>query len=290
MGAGADIQGSPQWQTAFLLLAALWVFFSILRGWTNGLMRQLTAIVALLVGTFLVLHFTGDFAGYLHLEVAGIFQTPIAALLLWIMGYNGVVLLGRILFKRTRDQDSLPVRMIFGAGGALVGFVYGFFFIWCLLIGVRVTGRIAENQIEMERAASEPCGRLALNLAKLKNSIELGIGRVVVDAVDPAPPAFYRELDRCSRLIANPRAIRKMLDYPGFRRVLQNPKIADLQRDPEILADMQSGNLLGVFANRKVVALLNDSELRQAFSPAELEAALDYAGHTANDTENPGRE
>ena len=290
MGPGADIQGSPQWQTAFLLLAALWVLFSMLRGWTNGLMRQLTAIVALLVGTFLVLNFTGDVAGYLHLEVTGIFQTPIAALLLWIMGYNGVVLLGRILFKRTRDQDSLVVRMIFGAGGALVGLVYGFFFIWCLIIGVRVTGRIAENQIETERAASQPSGRLVLNLAKLKNSIELGIGRVVVDAVDPTPPAFYRELDRCSRLIANPRAIRKMLDYPGFRRVLQDPKIVDLQRDPEILADMQSGNLLGVFANRKVVALLNDSHLRQAFSPAELEAALDYAENSANDNENRERE
>ena len=93
-----------------------------------------------------------------------------------------------------------------------------------------------------------------------------------------------------SRLIANPRAIRKMLDYPGFRRVLQDPKIVDLQRDPEILADMQSGNLLGVFANRKVIALLNDSHLRQAFSPAELEAALDYAENSANDNENRERE
>ena len=281
MGAAADIQGSPLWQTAFLLLAALWLLFSTLRGWTNGLIRQLMAIVAFLVATFLVVHFTGDLAAYLHLEVTGIFQTPIAALLLWIISYNGVVLIGRVLFKRTRDQDFLPVQMIFGAGGAFIGLIYGFFFIWCLLIGVRVIGRIAENQVEMEREASDSPGKLVLNLAKLKNSIELGIGRLVVDAVDPAPPAFYRELDRCSRLIGNPRALRKMLDYPGFRRVFQDPKIADLRTDPEILADMRSGNILGVFANPKVVALLSDSHLRQAFSPAELEAALDYAGNAA---------
>jgi hypothetical protein len=290
MGAPADIQGSPQWQTTFLLLAVLWLLFSTFRGWTNGLMRQLMGIVAFLVATFLVVHFTGDLAAYLHLEVTGIFQTPIAALLLWIISCNGVVLIGRVLFKRTRDQDSLPVRTIFGAGGALVGLIYGLFFIWCLLIGVRVIGRIAKNQIEMERDASQSSGELVMNLAKLKNSVELGIGRLVVDAVDPAPPAFYRELDRCSRLIGNPRVIQKMLDYPGFRRVLQDPKIADLRSDPEILADLQSGNVLGVFANRKVVALLNDSELRQAFSPSELEAALDYAGNTASDNENPGRE
>ena len=290
MGTAADIQGSPQWQTAFLLLAALWLLLSTLRGWTNGLMRELTGIVAFLVATFLIVHFTGNLAAYLHLEVASILQTPIAALLLWIISYNGVVLIGRVLFKRTRDQDSLLARMIFGAGGALVGLIYGFFFIWCLLIGVRVIGRIAENQIEMERDANEPSGKLVLNLAKLKNSIELGTGRLVVDAVDPTPPAFYRELDRCSRLIGNPRAIRKMLDYPGFRRAFQDPKITDLRQDPEVLADMQSGNVLGVLANRKVIALLNDSQLRQAFSPAELEAALDYAGNAASDNENPGRE
>ena len=76
-----------------------------------------------------------------------------------------------------------------------------------------------------------------------------------------------------------------MLDYPGFHRVLQDPKIVDLQRDPELLADIQSGNLLGVFSNRKVVALLNDPHLRQVFSLGELKAALDYAGDTSKDDE-----
>ena len=285
MGPASEIQGSPQWQVAVLLCSGLWILISMLRGWTTGLMRQLTAIVAFVVAAFLVLHFTSNLAEYLHRDVPGFFQIPIAALLIWIISYNGILLVGRILFKRTRDQESLPVRIIYGAGGALLGFAYGLFFIWSILMGVRVIGRIAENQIEMQRAESEPSGKFVLNLAKLKNSIELGVGRSVINAVDPTPPAFYRELDQYSRLVGNPRALRKMLDYPGFRGVLQDPKIADLQRDPELLADLKSGNLLGIFSNRKVVALVNDARLRQVFSLGELKAALDYAGNTSKDDE-----
>ena len=285
MGPASEIQGSPQWQGIVLLFSVLWILVSMLRGWTNGLMRQLTAILALLVTAFLVLHFTSNLAEYLHRDIPGVFQIPIAALLIWIISYNGILLVGRMLFKRTRDQCSLPVRIIYGAGGALIGFAYGLFLIWSLLIGVRVAGRIAENQIEIQRADPEPPGKFVLNLAKLKNSVELGIGRSVINAVDPAPPALYRELDKYSRLIGNPRAIRKMLDYPGFRSVLQDPKIVDLQRDPELRADIQSGNLLGVFSNRKVVALTDDPHLRQVFSLGEVKAALDYAGNTTNDEE-----
>ena len=248
-------------------------------------MRQLTAIVAFIVAAFLVLHFASNLAEYLHREVPQVFQTPIAALLIWIISYNGILLIGRILFKRTRDQDSFLVGIIYGAGGALLGFAYGLFFIWSILIGVRVIGRIAENQIEMQWAERVPSDKFVLSLAKLKNSVELGVGRSVINTVDPTPPGFYRELDQYSRLIGNPRAIRKMLDYPGFHRVLQDPKILDLQRDPELFADIQRGNLLGVFSNRKVVALLNDPQLRQVFSLGELKAALDYAGNKTSDDE-----
>ena len=285
MGPASEIQGSPQWQGAVLLCSALWILISMLRGWTTGLMRQLTAIVAFLVAAFLVLHFTSHLAGYLHREVPQVLQTAVAALLIWITSYSGILLIGRILFKRTRDQDSLLMRTIYGAGGALLGLAYGLFFIWSILIGVRVIGRIAENQIVVQRAESEPSGKFVLSLAKLKNSVELGVGRLVINAVDPSPPAFYRELDQYSRLIGNPRVLRKMLDYPGFHSVLQDPKIVDLQRDPELLADMRSGNLLGVFSNRKVLALLNDPQLRQVFSLGELKAALDYAGDTSKDDE-----
>ena len=120
MGPASEIQGSPQLQGVVLLCSALWILISMLRGWTTGLMRQLAAIVAFLVAAFLVLHFTSNLAEYLHREVPQVLQTPIAALLIWIISYNGILLVGRILFKRTRDQDSLLVRIVYGAEGALL--------------------------------------------------------------------------------------------------------------------------------------------------------------------------
>jgi len=283
MGLAADIQGSPWWQGAVLLCSALWVLISVLRGWANGLMRQLTAIGAFVVAAFLVIHFTGNLAEHLPRAVPRVFQIPLAGLLIWIISYGGISLVGRIIFKRTRDHDSSAVRIIYGVGGALVGLAYGLFFIWSLLLGVRVAGRIAENQIEIQGAENASQGKFVLGLAKLNNSLELGIGRSVINSVDPTPPAFYRELDRYSRLLGNPRSIRKMLDYPGFRGVLQDPKIVALRSDPEILADLQAGNLLGIFSNPKVLALPNDPLLRPIFSLNELKAALDFAGNSTND-------
>jgi len=55
-----------------------------------------------------------------------------------------------------------------------------------------------------------------------------------------------------------------------------------LRSDPEILADLQAGNLLGIFSNPKVLALPNDPLLRPIFSLNELKAALDFAGNSTN--------
>jgi len=163
------------------------------------------------------------------------------------------------LARSTIDSDSLPK---FGSGQV--------------------------NREDARDALRGSCSGLAA-LAHLLHAVHEGDTilneRQKMCAVDPSPPAFYRELDQYSRLIGNPRVLRKMLDYPGFHSVLQDPKIVDLQRDPELLADMRSGNLLGVFSNRKVLALLNDPRLRQVFSLGELKAALDYAGDTSKDDE-----
>jgi len=111
----------------------------------------------------------------------------------------------------------------------------------------------------------------------LKNSVELGSGRAVVDSIDPLPRRFYRDLDQYSRVIEDPEAIQKLLQYPGFRRVLESPQVLELEKDPQIAAEMKKGDVLGVLTNRKVIALLNDPQIRSAFTQRDLEAALNYA-------------
>jgi hypothetical protein len=66
------------------------------------------------------------------------------------------------------------------------------------------------------------------------------------------------------------------VEYPGFHRIWESPQILEIERDPELAAEVRRGNILGIFTNRKVVALLNDPQIRGIFGQEDLEAALNY--------------
>jgi len=272
-----DIQGSHQWQTAVFVVAAVLLFVSAVRGWGKGLMRQLVGIVALFAAGYLVLCYSGLVGEFLRPHLPALLLLPAAALIIWVVSFNLIALIGRLLFKRTKDCQSNSLRLIYGVGGGIIGLGYGLLFVWCMLIALKVFGQIAENQVKMQRMKNESSGAFVLNLAKLKNSVELGSGRAALDSIDPLPSRFYRDLDQYSRVIEDPEAIQKLLEYPGFRRILESPQALEVERDPQIAADVKKGNIIGVFTNRKVIELLNDPHIQSAFTQGDLEAALNYA-------------
>jgi hypothetical protein len=214
---------------------------------------------------------------FLRPQVPSLFLLPVSAALIWILSFNTIILVGRLLFKRTREYESPLLRLISGFGGGIIGLCYGLLFVWCVVIGLKVIGRIAVNQVEIQREKNESSGVFMINLAKLRNSMQLGYGRGLMDLVDPFPRSFYLQLDQYSQVVEDPEALRRLLEYPGFRRLWESPRILELERDPEIVADAQSGNLVGILANRKVQTLLDDSDIRNAVTPGDLEAALSYA-------------
>jgi uncharacterized membrane protein required for colicin V production len=272
-----DIQGSHQWQTAVFVVAAVLLLVSVVRGWGKGLMRQLVGIVALFAAGYLVLCYSGLVGEFLRPHLPALLLLPAAALIIWVVSFNLIALIGRLLFKRTKDCQSNSLRLIYGVGGGIIGLGYGLLFVWCMLIALKVFGQIAENQVKMQRMKNESSGAFVLNLAKLKNSVELGSGRAALDSIDPLPSRFYRDLDQYSRVIEDPEAIQKLLEYPGFRRILESPQALEVERDPQIAADVKKGNIIGVFTNRKVIELLNDPHIQSAFTQGDLEAALNYA-------------
>ena len=277
MAGAGDIQGSHQWQTAVFVVAAVLLFVSAVRGWGKGLMRQLVGIVALFAAGYLVLCYSGLVGEFLRPHLPALLLLPAAALIIWVVSFNLIALIGRLLFKRTKDCQSNSLRLIYGVGGGIIGLGYGLLFVWCMLIALKVFGQIAENQVKMQRMKNESSGAFVLNLAKLKNSVELGSGRAALDSIDPLPSRFYRDLDQYSRVIEDPEAIQKLLEYPGFRRILESPQALEVERDPQIAADVKKGNIIGVFTNRKVIELLNDPHIQSAFTQGDLEAALNYA-------------
>jgi uncharacterized membrane protein required for colicin V production len=273
-----ETQGSATWQWIFLALAFLWLVISTARGWSKGVMRQLVSVVALIAAVWVTSRFSSNLADYLRTALhfpEGI-VTLVAILFLWIVTSNLIVLIGNIVFKRTRDQKSPTAEWIYGLGGAFLGFLYGLFFLWLIVIGIRLAGYVAEKELSIlsERGAALAFPAI---LAKLKNSIEHGPGGPILNAVDPIPRRWYREIDQWGRAVSDPKILRKMMGYPGFENVWRDPRVKALQDDPEIQAAAHQGNLIALMSNRKVVALMNDPEIRKAFSPEQLQAALDYA-------------
>jgi hypothetical protein len=274
MGSVGHIEASAQWQTGFFLLAGACILLSAIRGWGQGLLRQVTTIIAFFTAGFLVLRCTGWTEEFLRPHVPGWLLLPIAVAVIWAVSFNSIILLGRLLFKRTKDYESSSFRLICGFGGAAIGFGYGLLFVFSLLLGVKIVGRVAEDQAAIQEARDENPDRLILNLAKLKKSVELGYGRRIIDTVDPLPRRFYLELDQYTRIAADPEAIQKLTEYPGLRRIWESPRFLELRNDPGILADVQRGNVLGVLTNPRFVALLNDPQLRGILIHGDLEAVL----------------
>jgi hypothetical protein len=281
-GIGTD--GSEYWRTLFLALAGAWVILSIFRGWTQGILRQLLVPLALAGALVAVVLIAPVASGYFRDNTR--LPAPLSMLLvgavIWFFVYNLLVFVGGIIFKRTRDQDVTIVRLFFGAGGAFVAIIYALLQIWLITVGIRVFGRIAEDQIAIQSSRAATPHGFVVGLARLKNSLELGSGRAILDSVDPVPQDVYQRIGQGSRLLASPRAIGRLFGFPAFRSIWENPKIRALQTDPEILEGVRRGDFLSLVSNPKVIALWSDPNVRALLSGNQIQAALDYAnGETA---------
>src|SRR3954470_1167655 len=192
--------GSALWQTVFLCFAVLLLLFEVVRGWRLGILRQLMRGAAVIAA-----YAAGCFGGDLLLPLLRpILKWPdfvtsmLAGAVLAMVVYGIIASLGSILFKRTAQQSSGTVRLVFGLSGALAGLCFGAFFIWMILVGIRSVGSVAEAQVSarprsqpeptpVSRSARSPrrddapptlaqfdADSVTAFMARLKNSIELG--------------------------------------------------------------------------------------------------------------------
>jgi hypothetical protein len=280
-GIGTD--ASEYWRNVFFALARGWILLSFLRGWRQGILRQLLVPLAVLGASVVAVLVTPTGSAFLHQNAR--LPASASALLLgvaiWLFVYNLLVFAGGIVFKRTLDQDFAIVRLVFGVGGAAVAVVYALLQIWAIVIGIRILGRIAEDQIVVRSSRNAVPSGLVVGLARLKNSLELGPGKAVLDQIDPVPQVIYHRLDQCTELLGNPRAIGCLLESPPLRSIGENRKIRTLQADPEILEAARRGDYLSLLSNPKVIALLTDPSIRALLSGNEIQAACDYANEEA---------
>src|ERR1700747_2245003 len=132
---GGSVEGSQQWQGGLLIVFAVCVVYSTIRGSFRGLLLQLLTPLAVAVSG-LIVYFLADPV----LHVGGMSSATISAgglmlarVLLGILCFYLIMLAGGFLFRRTRDYDLILSRFLSGAGGAFLGFIYGPVSGWVLL-------------------------------------------------------------------------------------------------------------------------------------------------------------
>lgn len=294
--------GSSVWQIVFMSFAAVLVLFQIVRGWRLGLPRQLVRIAAVMAA-----YSAAIFGGKLILPAARPFvKMPDIAIsilggaLLGLIVYFIITIVGAVVFKRTNQQSSPFVRLFYGLTGALLGVLFGAFFVWLIVVGVRSLGAIADAKVHTDAAvvpdqtesgtsrrihmrladvnlANAESGPLLEMLARLKNSIELGTVGDVVKMNDLVPASTYETLGKIGLIFSNPETAARFLSYPGARELSDHPKIVALRSDPEITEMISQGRYFDLLHDPRIIDAANDPTLAERVTKFDLQHALDYA-------------
>ena len=289
--------GSPLWQVVFVSFAIVLILFEVLRGWRRGLPRQLARLGALIAA-----YFGAYFGGKFLAPLAGMFVRMPDALLSIVAGaafaliiyvvINGI---GSALFRRTNQHDSLVVRLLYGSTGALLGVFFGAFLVWLIVVGVRSVGAVADAEVREQQAsdanvvhavdvrrrflgeANEDQAPLTTSLARLKNSLEMGVIGDAVKKTDVVPQRTYDLIEKVGQVAANPQNAERFLSYPGARELSEHPKIVALRNDQEIGQMLAQGRLLELIQDHRIIDAANDPELRERLKHFDVMAALNYA-------------
>ena len=288
--------GSPLWQIVFVSFALVLILFEVLRGWRRGLPRQVARLGALIAGYFagyFAWKFFGPLVG-MFIRLPDAFLSMIAGAIFALIIYAVISGIGSALFRRTDQHDSFAVRLLYGSTGAVMGIFFGLFLVWLMVIGVRSIGSVANAEVREQandasvvhavdvrrRILGEPSedeAPFTTSLARLKNSVEMGVIGNAIKKIDVIPQQKYDFIEKVGAIAANPQYAERFLEYPGARELSEHPKIIALRNDQEISQMLSQGRLLELIQDHRIIDAANDAELYARLKKFDLNAALNYA-------------
>jgi hypothetical protein len=177
---------------------------------------------------------------------------------------------------------------------------FGVFLLWLTVASVRAIGALAQGQARSRpRAAAHDAQdatsraldvrrrflsesddgvpALATSLARLKNSLELGLLGSVFKSTDPISHRTYETLEKAGSVLSSPERAEKFLTFPGARELSEHPKIVALRSDPEIADLIAERRFVDLLQNPRVIDAANDPVLAERVRKFDIQRALDYA-------------
>ncbi len=274
-------EASPFWQNAFLVGIVVVMGWSIWSGWRAGIVRTAVALGGMFAGGAAGMAVGGSLGPLLGkvLPLPGLVLGVIVGLGIGIAIYAVVRFLGALLFKRTAQQKSLPLRLVYGGGGGLVGAFVGLTVIWGVLLFVRGLGGFYQGAFEPTARHSPlpPPNAAEAALVKLKRSVEAGSTGRKLAAIDVMPAEYYRIFDKLGRVTAQPEAARRLMDFPEIRAVMNDPLILAITADPDAADAARLQNYGALMKNQTLLHAANDPALIAKLQKIDIEKALDYA-------------
>lgn len=268
---------SPLWQGILFFVSGIFLLWEVWSGWRRGVVRSGIHFAAFVVSGVLGVA-AGQATAFLVERILPGFGLIAGALIgsLTLLTVLGLALLvGALLFKKTSQQPSSVIRLLYGGGGALFGLLTGLFILWGGITIVRTLGVVAETAAGELPPAQRPA--IIRGVVTLKDSLELGPAGKVVESVDAVPPGIYEMISRIGRLTSDQEAMMRFLDYPGMQEVMQDPHVAALLNDPDVVRAAQQRDFLALARNPALLAAVNNPGLQKKLSGLDLEKALDYA-------------
>lgn len=278
---------SPFWQGILFLAAILFLLWETFAGWRRGVVRSgihfcafvFSGVLGMLAGqsTAFVVEKLMPGYGFLAGAMVGSFVT------LLILGL--MLILGALLFKRTGQQPTGLIRLLYGGGGAFFGLLTGVVLVWGGITLIRTFGVATEVALGNRPPASFPPAAKAM--LTLKESLELGPAGKVAESVDILPPQFYDILTRIGKMTSDQEAMKRFLDYPGVQEIMQNPRVAVLLDDRSVADAAEQRNFFLLMQNKALLSAMQDPVLQKQLTEFDLQKALDYAFPTPQASPSP---
>ena len=287
------------WQLVFVSFAIVIILLEMIHGWRLGLVRQIVRVIAIVVA-----YSSGFFGARATVPIMrSYFKLPdpilgaLGGVILGLILFVAINVTGAFLFKKTAQQQSRFLTLLWGGSGAFLGVLLGVFTVWLTFAGIRMVGSLAEARSRAENGLTSATSRvsrpgqgqsepgspriqsnpLMAMLAQMKNSLEIGRVGEAVRSIDPLPPRLYSGLEKLGEVASNPQSAARFLSFPGAREISEYPKVVALRNDATVMELIAAGHIFELMQNQRMIDAMNDPALQARVKQFDLDRALDYA-------------
>lgn len=250
--------------------------YHIANGWSEGLGRKLTGLIAIAAAWF-----GGYFLGPVLMPLAQSYLNwnisllrPLTAVAIGAICYITVRLLGLLFTKRTRDHEGLS-KTLSGIGGSLIGLGVGFVWLLVLLSGLKFANTLINGESVSHPA--EEKGIVGKAFSFLDGLISDTPMKKFYDQIDPVPETAYRITAKTTKILGNKQARQDFIRSHEVKRMLNDPMIQEFASQKEIQELIQTNEYSKILSNEKTMDLIRNPEFLKLLDTYSIENAMDEA-------------